>query len=69
MYELTCALSAGAFLSFASGQLLNQFATSPQQDAQLLLSKTLDSHLRLAVQYRSGKKQILQQARDAAMHM
>ncbi len=49
--------------------MLSQFVTSIQQDVQQLRSRELNDNMRLVVQYRLGKKQILQHAYDASTQM
>lgn len=49
--------------------MLSQFETSIQQDVQQLRSRELDDNMRLVVQYRLGKKQILQHAYHASTQM
>ncbi len=49
--------------------MLSQFVTSIKQDVQQLCSQELHDNMRLVVQYRLGKKQILQQAYDASAQM
>ena len=49
--------------------MLSQFVTSIQQDVQQLRSRELDDNMRLVVQYRLSKKQILQRAYHASTQM
>lgn len=62
-------LPAGDLVSFRCNQMLSQFATNETQDMQQLQKAELNDNMRLAVQYRLCKKQILRQARDASAQL
>ncbi|KAL3138967.1 hypothetical protein ABBQ32_005776 [Trebouxia sp. C0010 RCD-2024] len=72
MHQAQCASpaphtpTAGMLLAFRCAQMLAEFATTAQEDAQQLRCNLLTNSMQLAVRYRLGKKHILQQASRAA---